>query len=639
MSSNDHIEKDERFKHIAKDPRFRRMRKDEQKVKIDKRFKNMFKDKRFSDQVEIDKRGRPVDQGEKKSDLKRYYRVSESEDDEDHDDVDENAWSGSMVDRGDEPDFARGEGLESSSSSSEEEEEEEEGREDEYVDGIDLSQAFGELDHDAETGEETSRRLALCNMDWDRIKAVDILVLCNSFAPKEGSIESVTILPSEFGKERMKEEDFSGPSELRKSTPPGDDNEDDDPDAEAVQQRKLRQYQLTRLKYFYAVIVCDAVSTAEKVYADLDGHDYESSGTKVDLRFIPDDMTFDDEPKDVCTSLPSADSLYEPEAFVTKALHQSKVECTWDETDRERTRITRRKFGKEEMEALDLKDYLASSSSEDEGVGGDDGEDEEGKPLTNKSRIEIYRKLLQGIENDEEGGKKKKLKAGELQVTFEPGLKEKAEKLVQDKLSGKASTTPLESKNEKKEKAKKNKEEEGSLVADDDLPEGIDLNDPYFAEELARVNTDGSKKADETATKKKKKLKKKNGKVTKDTTEVEEKDAEALRLLLSDDEDGVKKKHFDMKKIVKKESMSKKRKKKMEREGKGKKEDNFDIDLNDARFSAVVSDPNFNIDQSNPNFKRTKSSVALLNNKMKKRIFDDNSMIGNDSRKKKKKLR
>ena len=66
------------------------------------------------------------------------------------------------------------------------------------------------MDHDAETGEDTSRRLALCNMDWDRIKAVDILVLCNSFIPKEGIIESVSILPSEFGKERMKEEDFTG---------------------------------------------------------------------------------------------------------------------------------------------------------------------------------------------------------------------------------------------------------------------------------------------------------------------------------------------------------------------------------------------------------------------------------------------
>merc|ERR1719348_2385284 len=187
----------------------------------------------------------------------------------------------------------------------------------------------------------------------------------------------------------MKEEDFTGPLELRKNADENENEEIDDadnPDAEAVQQRKLRQYQLNRLKYFYAVIVCDTIATAEKIYADLDGHDYESSGTKIDLRFIPDDMTFED-PREVANTLPSADSLYEPEAFVTKALHQSKVECTWDETDRERVRVTRRKFGKDELEALDLKDYLASSSSEDEGDEGADGIDGD-KGMTNESRIE-----------------------------------------------------------------------------------------------------------------------------------------------------------------------------------------------------------------------------------------------------------
>ena len=96
-----------------------------------------------------------------------------------------------------------------------------------------------------------------------------------------------------------------GPIELRKATQKNDDDEED-ADDEGAQQRKLRQYQLNRLKYYYAVITCDSVATAEKVYSDLDGHDYESSGTKIDLRFIPDDMTFDDEPKDVCTALPSA---------------------------------------------------------------------------------------------------------------------------------------------------------------------------------------------------------------------------------------------------------------------------------------------------------------------------------------------
>jgi hypothetical protein len=41
-------------------------------------------------------------------------------------------------------------------------------------------------------GEETSR-LALVNMDWDKIKAIDILKVLGGFKPDAGIIKSVTI--------------------------------------------------------------------------------------------------------------------------------------------------------------------------------------------------------------------------------------------------------------------------------------------------------------------------------------------------------------------------------------------------------------------------------------------------------------
>ena len=36
---------------------------------------------------------------------------------------------------------------------------------------------WGELDGDADTTEEATRRLAVCNMDWDRVQAEDIFLV------------------------------------------------------------------------------------------------------------------------------------------------------------------------------------------------------------------------------------------------------------------------------------------------------------------------------------------------------------------------------------------------------------------------------------------------------------------------------
>ena len=68
-------------------------------------------------------------------------------------------------------DYARGEGNLYSDSSSDESSDEEEGVEEEGFD------KWGEMDADAPKTEEATCRLAVCNMDWDRVGAEDIFLV------------------------------------------------------------------------------------------------------------------------------------------------------------------------------------------------------------------------------------------------------------------------------------------------------------------------------------------------------------------------------------------------------------------------------------------------------------------------------
>lgn len=415
---------DARFSHLLKDPRFKKLPNKESKVKIDERFKPMLNDERFSIQYNVDKYGRKVN---KKSteDLKKYYELSSSEDSsgaEEEEQVEGNAIikSGHKLPeqlkdklKNLEVDYIRGEGILQSDSSSESS-----GSEDEE----EVEHEWGELDQDAERTEDSTRRIACMNMDWDRIRAVDIMMLCNSFIPTgSGSVLSVKIYPSEFGKERMAEENIKGPKELTTATTP-DENENVDEESEEYRE-KLRQYQLNRLKYFYAVVEFDSSQSADIVYKECDGLEYESTANKLDLRFIPDDMEFEDQPKESCSELPER-LTYEPRIFFTSALQHAKVELTWDETDVGRKETSEKLFADKRKEISDheLRKFVAFSSesednSENESNNSEDN-DEEINRKSSKDKIELYKSLISEINQKEVEKKKQQV---EMEYTWSIG--------------------------------------------------------------------------------------------------------------------------------------------------------------------------------------------------------------------------
>ncbi|XP_051469509.1 ESF1 homolog isoform X1 [Apus apus] len=534
-----------------------------------------------------------TDEEEEPEDDRETGEEEEPEDDGETDEEGSDSEDDEESDSG--PDLARGIGnIETSS-------EDDEDLNDLFPKEPEIEHSWRELDKDAPRGDEVTSRLAVCNMDWDRLKAKDLLALFNSFTPKGGRVFSVKIFPSEFGKERLKEEEQKGPVELF-------DLPENTTENDGLYREKLREYQFKRLKYYYAVVECDSPETANKIYEECDGLEFESSCSFIDLRFIPDSVTFDDMPKDAASEVNVA--VYKPKYFTSAAMGTSKVDITWDETDHERVTSLSRTFKKEELLDMDFQAYLASSSEEEEEQqqGGDvPHEVQDDKPRKSQKddeeQIAKYRELLQSIQEKE---KKQEEKDIGMEIKWVPGLKETAEEMVKNRLEGKDNLTPwqkyLEKKKEKRILKKKRKATAETEQSEDELPSDVDLNDPYFAEELEKT---GLKKKSESVVS-----------TSEDEDEVEKQKAEMALLMMDDDDDT--RKHFNYKKIVEQQNLSKKKKKLLMKK-KELLEDDFQVNVADTRFQAMFTSPLFNLDPSDPNFKKTKAVEKILEEKARRR--------------------
>jgi len=206
----------------------------------------MYKDESFAAKASVDRYGRKIGKDAGKEEIKRYYHIS---DEENEDEEEARVY-----------DPARGEGVISTSEESSDEEDEEVGEADEEA-----ARAQVEVQREIPMGE-VSRRFAAVNLDWDNVRAVDLLKTFSSFVNGGGRIVSVTVYPSEFGKERMEREEMEGPpTEIFK--PKGKtriidrDDEVSDLDGEINEETiikedkgeefdssKLRNYQLERLR-------------------------------------------------------------------------------------------------------------------------------------------------------------------------------------------------------------------------------------------------------------------------------------------------------------------------------------------------------------------------------------------------------
>ncbi|KAM0562354.1 hypothetical protein ACHAPJ_002043 [Fusarium lateritium] len=657
---------DDRFADFETDPRFRLPSKKQTKTTIDKRFARMLNDDEFTATAKVDRYGRKVKSDSKKKALQRLYREEgEEEDEEAEDDIevdDDEAVQRELRKAHEKYDPARGGGFSSSESDSESEEEDSESDEEEGGAQVDTEgdmQRFQDEQNEVEAGEVTNR-IAIVNLDWDHVKSTDLMALFNSFLPDTGGkIDKISVYPSEFGKERMQQEEVEGPpKELFKNSKNDDsdeDSEDSDEDSEEDDQIKkdllqegddqdfdsdaLRSYQLDRLRYYYAVMVCSSPAVAQKLYEAIDGREYQSSSNFLDLRFVPDDVTFDDEPRDECEKVPES---YKPVEFVTNALQSSKVKLTWDMHPEEASRkesINRAFSGsRNEIEENDLRAYLASDSEDSDVAEEVDeaGEEEKGEDEPKLSKKELARRKMRaalGL-SEEPTKSSKNAPVGGMEITFTPALSESAPK----KTTEEETTIEKYIRKEKERKEKKREaararragldpEAEEDEESEDEVvqaPEGetddLGFDDPFFtAAEPAATSKTSIRKAD--------RLKKREAREAAEAeTKAQKKQLETVMADAGEDQaDHLD--HFDMNEIVRAEKAKRKKgkaKKKAEAKAdRGGLQQDFDMDVGDDRFKAVFDSHEYAIDPSNPKFKATEGMKKLLEEGRKKRRVTD----------------
>ena len=71
-----------------------------------------------------------------------------------------------------------------------------------------------------------------------------------------------------------------------------------DDEGEDFSREALREWELSKLRWFYAIVETDCEKTAEIISEQVDGREYMSSSAMVDVSFVPEDTEFSDAPED-----------------------------------------------------------------------------------------------------------------------------------------------------------------------------------------------------------------------------------------------------------------------------------------------------------------------------------------------------
>jgi len=269
---------------------------------------------------------------------------------------------------------------------------------------------------------------------------------------------------------------------------------------------------------------------------------------------------------------------------VPQALRHSKVKLTWDEDDPERHQVTRRVLTRQEIDDGDFRAYIASSSEDEPGIGGEDKIRMDKDSSRQKLRAMLLSgnsdALPEGWDHGEEGSDV------DMEITFTPGLSQKKdEETTLDKYQRKVREKRKKRKQERKESEKSTSEKKdsgGKIQNDGFFGSGSDEDD-MSDRETPRISSENARKKE-------------------DQRRIFPPQKEAtVRELSSPRNVQEEPKHFDMKMVIKAEKRRVRRSKKDRKDTHEQElQEDFTIDVNDVRFKALHEDHRFAIDPTSP---------------------------------------
>lgn len=122
----------------------------------------------------------------------------------------------------------------------------------------------------------------------------------------------------------------------RRRTKDGDEGDSDqdfqlDEHDDGGDMAQLRKYEVNKMKYYYGIITCNKSKTANRIYEEYQGFEFELTNLRLSLSLVPDEMLFEQKARDECEEIPPNYTFHDSK--ISRALNHSTIKLTWDAAD------------------------------------------------------------------------------------------------------------------------------------------------------------------------------------------------------------------------------------------------------------------------------------------------------------------